>query len=106
MMVIIKTQRGIKKFNSKRLKPWVHTFAVMLTATGAASLTAYCINYGVMQSTGTHPAVFIVPVYTVVALATGWMIRKWSEDARKERAKERKAQKYMADKRMSGVDER
>ena len=92
MTVIIKTQRGSRKFSSRRLKPWVRTFAVMLTATGAASLVAYCINYGALHETGVHPALFLLPIYTVITLATGWMIRKWSEEARREHLAEKRKQ--------------
>lgn len=93
MTITIETKKGIKRFDSRRIKRWVRTFAMMLTATGTASMVAYGINYGAITQSGVHPALYLVPVYTAVAVGTGWTIRKWAEEARREMVKTRRRAK-------------
>ena len=98
MIITIVTRKKTRRFESRRLKPWVRTFIGMLTAVGAASLVGYGINYGAVTQQEIHPAIWLVPIYTVITLATGWMIRKWCEEVRREMiGKRRNARRTPAD---------
>ena len=106
MTITIETKKGIKRFDSRRVKSWVRVFAMMLTATGAASMVAYGINYGATTQTGVHPALYLVPIYTAVTLGTGWTIRKWAEEARREMIKTRRRAKAEREARKQQCAER
>lgn len=93
MTITIETKKGVKRFDSRNIKRWVRTTAMMLTASGAASLVAYSINYGATAQTKVHPALYLVPIYTVITLATGWTIRKWAEEAHREMIKARRRER-------------
>ena len=98
MIITIVTRKKTRRFQFRRLKPWVRTFIGMLTAVGAASMVGYGINYGAITQQEVHPAIWLVPIYTVITLATGWMIRKWCEEVRREMVgKRRNARRTPAD---------